>query len=88
MKYDVYIAKEANKDIAKLRFSEPKAHKKLMELVAELHEHPEMGTGHPKHFDENRWSRRITQKHHLVYRIKEDEQTVIVLSAYGHYDDK
>jgi len=34
------------------------------------------------------WSRRIDDKHRLVYKIAEDELTVIAISAYGHYDDK
>jgi toxin YoeB len=37
---------------------------------------------------EGRWSRRISQKHRLVYRIFDTEVLVLVLSAYGHYDDK
>ena len=37
---------------------------------------------------EKRWSRQITKKHRLVYRIFEHEIYVEVLSAYGHYDDK
>ncbi|MBQ3657914.1 MAG: type II toxin-antitoxin system YoeB family toxin [Bacteroidales bacterium] len=36
----------------------------------------------------NRWSRRITDKHRLVYRIFETEVFVEVISAYGHYSDK
>lgn len=27
-------------------------------------------------------------KHRLVYKIEEEKITVLVLSAYGHYDDK
>lgn len=34
------------------------------------------------------WSRRITQKHRLIYEIIETVVHVDVLSAYGHYDDK
>jgi len=32
------------------------------------------------------WSRRIDQKHRLVYQIKGD--IIIVLSCYGHYSDR
>ena len=39
-------------------------------------------------FLEGRWSRRITKKHRLVYRIYENNVVVLVLRAYGHYDDK
>jgi toxin YoeB len=54
-------------------------------------QHPTTGTGHPeplKGKPEGRWSRRITDKHRLVYRIYEDTVVVLVLSAYGHYGDK
>ncbi|MBR3442404.1 MAG: type II toxin-antitoxin system YoeB family toxin [Bacteroidaceae bacterium] len=35
-----------------------------------------------------RWSRRITDKHRLVYTIDDDKVIVLVLTAYGHDDDK
>ena len=57
----------------------------------EIAEHPKSGTGHPeplKGQPENRWSRQITKKHRLVYRIFETEIHVDILSTYGHYDDK
>ncbi|MDR1024009.1 MAG: type II toxin-antitoxin system YoeB family toxin [Prevotellaceae bacterium] len=82
------LLRDAEKGIDKLRFSEPQAYKKLEVLVLELEEHPEIGTGHPERLDENRWLRRITQKHRLVYRIKKDEAIVSIHSAYGHYEDK
>jgi toxin YoeB len=88
MRYEFFFAEEAKKDIAKLRFSEPQAYRKLEALLSELREHPEAGTGHPERLDENRWSRRITQKHRLVYGIKKDDAIVTIYSAYGHYEDK
>ena len=50
-----------------------------------------MGTGHPERLKgkpEGRWSRRINEKHRLVYRIYEDTVVVLVLSAYSHYNEK
>lgn len=82
---------DAIKDIAKLKKSEPQAYKKLSKLLEELIQHPAFGTGHPKPLGENRvnqWSRKITAKHRLTYLIEEDIVTVLVLTAYGHYDDK
>ena len=81
----------ANKGLAKLLKSDPKSFKKALAFIDELKEHPTTGTGHPeplKGQPENRWSRRISQKHRLVYRIFETEVVVLVISAYGHYDDK
>jgi len=34
------------------------------------------------------WSRRISQKHRLIYMIDNEKVIVLLLSAYGHYDDK
>ena len=62
-----------------------------LKLIEELYEHPTTGTGHPeplKGFPANRWSRRINEKHRLVYRILKEEVIVLVLSSYGHNDDK
>jgi toxin YoeB len=54
-------------------------------------EHPRTGTGKPeiKKYDlAGLYSRRISQKHRLVYQIKDETVTVIVITAAGHYDDK
>lgn len=78
-------------DIAKLKRDEPAAYKKVESFIQELKEHPKTGTGHPeplKGKPEGRWSRQITKKHRLVYRIYETEVVVLVIAAYGHYDDK
>lgn len=59
---------------------------KLLKLLEELSEHPFKGTGKPealKHDLSGCWSRRINQEHRLVYEVSDN--TVIVLSAKGHY---
>ena len=59
--------------------------------LAELQEHPRTGTGKPELLSGDRagqWSRRISQKHRLVYEIEETIVKVDILSAYGHYEDK
>ena len=89
--YDIIFTQQAKADIAVLRRSEPTAHKKLVKLVNELMEHPRSGTGKPEQLTGDRagqWSRRITKKHRLVYEIHDTEVVVLVLTAYGHYDDK
>lgn len=91
MSYKIKFLDKASKDALKLRQEEPKAFSKLMKLVAELKEHPTTGTGKPEYlrYDKREmWSRRITRKHRLVYRIYNDIIVVEVISAYGHYDDK
>jgi toxin YoeB len=49
------------------------------------------GTGKPeqlKHYNIPTWSRRITEKHRLIYRIEENKIMVLVLSFWGHYGEK
>lgn len=89
--YTLEFTSTAEETIKKLKQSEPQAFTKLKKLLIELMNHPTVGTGHPEQLKGDRmgqWSRRITQKHRLIYQIKEHEVVVLILSAYGHYDDK
>ena len=89
--YQVDVKLRAQNDLKKLSISEPAAYKKALKLIAELYDHPKTGTGKPKPLGGDRagqWSRRITDKHRLIYEIHEHEVVVLVLAAYGHYDDK
>ena len=89
--YKVVIKEEAQADLKKLLLHEPKVYKKAIKFIGELYEHPKTGLGHPeplKGQPEGRWSREITRKHRLVYRIFDFEVHVDVLAAYGHYNDK
>lgn len=91
MAYIIKYQKQAVLDAAKLQRSEPQAFKKLLKLEAELREHPRTGTGHPEQLKGNRsdqWSRHITARHRLVYEIHDTEVVVLVLTAYGHYDER
>lgn len=89
--YRIDFAPEALKDIARLMKSEPGSFKKFNSLVEELKIHPKTGTGKPKPLSGNRsgqWSRKITDKHRLIYKVKDEEVVVLVLSTWGHYEDK
>lgn len=89
--YKLKYTPDAETDLRKLKKSEPSAFKKAIHLLNELMEHPTTGTGHPHPLSNDRagqWSRSISKKHRLVYQINDDEILVLVLSAYGHYDDK
>ena len=91
MIYNVDIQERAEYDLLRLAKEEPNAFLKAQSLIQELREHPKTGTGHPeplKGKSEGRWSRRISKKHRLVYRILETEVVILVIAAYGHYDDK
>lgn len=89
--YELKFTPEADDDLRKLKKSEPKAAKKALELLKEIIHTPYTGTGKPHPLTGDRagqWSRRITQKHRLVYTVNDNEIRVLVLAAYGHYDDK
>lgn len=89
--YILEFTDTALEDISRLKRSEPQGYKKLQKLLMELQRHPEIGTGHPKPLGGdryNQWSRRITDKHRLIYSIDEKNILVAILSSYGHYDDK
>ena len=89
--YSVEIKEQAQQDLKALSKNDPKAYKKALALIAELYIHPQSGTGKPERLkggEGSLWSRRISQKHRLVYEIIAKVVHVDVLSAYGHYGDK
>ena len=91
MMYELRYIDGVESDLKRLYKSESSAYQKVLKLFAELQEHPRTGTGHPeilKGGPDERWSRRITRKHRLVYEIHDREVVVLVLAAYGHYEDK
>jgi len=92
MSYALKLTVDALEDIEYLKKAGDKATiKKRAMLLEELTEHPRIGTGQPEELKYNLsgcWSRRINAKHRLVYRIEDEQVTVIVLFARGHYLDK
>ncbi len=89
--YQLHFSDDAIIGLTRLKKDEPSAFKKAQKLLEELMIHPTTGTGKPKPLGGDRvgqWSRRITDKHRLVYEVVENIVEVYVLSAYGHYDDK
>ena len=90
-RYYVEVKDQAQVDLKRLKDDEPNAYQKALKLIGELYDHPRTGTGKPEPLSGDRagqWSRRITKKHRLVYEIHDTEVIVLVLTAYGHYDDK
>ena len=92
MNYTLKLTPEAESDIEKCRKTgDKKLLLKINRLFDELRIHPTYGTGKPerlKHYVKSTWSRRVTAKHRLIYRIDEKEVIIIVLSLWGHYSDK
>ncbi|MEI7595049.1 MAG: Txe/YoeB family addiction module toxin [Bacteroidota bacterium] len=92
MSYILKFTENAMKDIEFHKKSGDKVVlKKLNNLLNELIEHPKTGIGQPeelKYKYAGCWSRRINQKHRLIYKIEAEIVTVFVLQAHGHYYDK
>lgn len=92
MSYILAFSDMALADIKRHKKSGDKAVlNKLEKLLNELMEHPTKGTGQPEQLKHNLaglYSRRINQRHRLVYSIDEKVVTVHVLSAWAHYGDK
>ena len=92
MKYDIELTELALDGIKTFRKSgDLQALKKLNKLLTELEEHPTTGTGQVEPLKGDKsglWSRRITGKHRLIYSINDTEIKVLVISTYGHYEDK
>lgn len=87
MSYSIELTLDAENDIEKLKKSgDKKVLLKIDKLLNELREHPTSGTGKPeqlKYYETPTWSRRITDKHRLIYRIQEDKIVVLIFSFWG-----
>lgn len=62
--------------------------KRINQLVKDIRRNPFEGLGKPEPLKGNLtgfWSRRIDEKHRLVYVV--EDSTVLVISCRGHYDD-
>lgn len=92
MSYKLIITRDAEEDLARHRKAgDKKALKRLVRILDELREHPATGFGRPeqlKHEWTGYWSREITDKHRIIYQIQDETVTVLIVQAYGHYDDK
>jgi toxin YoeB len=91
-KFRVKVEDLAKQQIAKhLKSGNKACIRKLENILLELSETPFAGIGKPEALKENLtglWSRRISQKDRLIYKVDENIVTVFVISAMGHYSDK
>lgn len=91
-KYLVRYSKRALEDLKAIKKSGRKADmKKVQILLLDISENPRKGIGSPeqlKHFDGEIWSRALNKKDRLVYEIFEEEISVVLIQALGHYNDK
>ena len=87
--YPIVLADKAVNDFTLLKKENSKLVVKLWDLILDIGKDPYKGLGKPeglKNEFSGWWSRRIDQKHRLIYRIKNDQ--LEIASCYGHYGDK
>lgn len=85
--YKIEYNKKALKDIEKLK--QGKLDVKTKKLIEVLRENPfKMPPPYEKLIGDLKrlYSRRINIQHRLVYRVKEDENKVQILSMWTHYE--
>lgn len=85
--YEVEYTEKATEGLRLLKRHEPQAYKKATKLLLELGEHPTTGTGQVEPLKGNLsgyWSRRISKRHRLVYRVIEELVQVLVVNTYDH----
>ena len=85
--YEVLYTDKATEGIRRLKRHAPQAYKKPLTLLVELQEHPLTGTGQVEPLKGNLagyWSRRISRRHRLIYRVEEVCIQVIVVNTYDH----
>ena len=73
-------------DLAHWVATDRKTALRILELVESIRRDPFSGIGKPellRHLGSGVWSRRITQEHRLVYRIKDDR--ILFAQARYHY---
>lgn len=90
--YQLKFKKEFFDDLDKHKKSgQKKLLEKIEHFLDELENHPTTGTGKPEELkgygDHSVYSRRIDQKHRLVYEIFEAEKVVKILACYGHFEE-
>ena len=87
--YPIVFTDKSKKDYNQLRKESVKLVAKMMDLIFDIFKNPYEGLGKPETLKGNYqgfWSRRISDKHRLIYCIKENQ--LIIFACYGHYDDK
>ena len=84
--YELVSTSKFKEDIVYWQKTNPKIYKKIRNLVKDTKFNPFEGIGNPKplkYFGSNAWSRRINQEHRLVYKVQDNQITLI--QARYHY---
>ncbi|MDR0606517.1 MAG: Txe/YoeB family addiction module toxin [Bacteroidales bacterium] len=91
MNYELELTYTAKQDLeAHIKAGNKQLLKKIYALFEELRQHPQTGTGKPKllkYRQSGLWSRRIDDKHRMIYTIENKDVTIYVIALWGHYND-
>ena len=83
---EISFTKEAENEFRYWQKKDIKIQNKIITLIRNIRTTPYDGLGKAlKHELSGTWSRRINDKHRLVYKVLETEKTIIILSCKGHY---
>ena len=85
MKYKIVFTKQAEKDLQKVAASPLR--KKVLHLLEVLEENP-LQLPYEKLVDQiSTYSKRINIQHRLVYRVDEENRSVVIIRTWTHYGD-
>ena len=82
----IVFSKQASKDFIFFKTNNLPEYSKIKTLLIDISQNPYQGIGKPELLRENFagfWSRRITRKHRLVYKVEGNK--IIVASCRYHY---
>ena len=88
---DITFSPEAQEDYDYWREKNPLIVKRIKQLLKDMSEHPYTGIGKPeklKYELSGKWSRRINEKHRIVYIVREIENDIYILALRYHYTKK
>ena len=86
MKY--IFVDESWEDYLYWQTTDKKMLKRINDLLKDIARNPYNGIGKPeplKHKYQGYWSRRINEKHRLIYKIREEE--ILIAKCRFHYDE-
>ena len=79
---------EAIKHLEFFKRDNPKLGNRIQQLIQNIQQTPYAGIGKPeplKHRMTGLWSRRIDQKHRLIYSVNQTMNIIEIVSCKGHY---
>ena len=85
---EIAFMPKAWQDIGWWAKNDVKMVKKIYEVLENTSKTPFVGLGQPEPLKANYsgyWSRRLNQKHRIVYKV--EDTRIIVHSLFGHYQD-